>query len=59
VEILKERQGVDVMELQDMTLLTKQILVGVVATAVPLLTLLGGLHFTRKALTSISATEQA
>jgi len=46
------------MRLQDVTLLVKKILVGVVATAVPLLILLGGLHFTRKALTSKSATEQ-
>jgi hypothetical protein len=46
------------MRLQDMTLLAKKIVVGLVATAVPLLILLGGMHLTRKALTSNSATEQ-
>lgn len=46
------------MRLQDVTLLAKKILVGVVATAVPLLILLGSLHLTRKVLTSKSATEQ-
>jgi hypothetical protein len=46
------------MRWQDVTLLAKKILVGVVATAVPLLILFGGLHLTRKALTSKSAGEQ-
>jgi len=46
------------MRLQDFTLLAKKILVGIVATAVPLLILLGGLQFTRKVLTTGSATEQ-
>ena len=46
------------MRFQDVTLLVKKILVGIVASAVPLLILLGGLHITRKALTSKSAAEQ-
>jgi hypothetical protein len=46
------------MQLQDVTLFVKKIFVGIVATAVPLLILLGGLHVTRKALTSKSTTEQ-
>ena len=46
------------MQFQDVTLLAQKILVGIVATAVPLLILLGGLHLTRKALTNRSATEQ-
>ena len=46
------------MRLQDFTLLGKKILVGFVATAVPLLILLGSLHLTRKVLTRDSATEQ-
>jgi hypothetical protein len=45
------------MRLQDLILLVKKILVGLVATAVPLLILLGGLHLTRKALTSKSVEQ--
>jgi hypothetical protein len=46
------------MRLQDFTLLGKKILVGIVATAVPLLILLGGLQLTRQALTRDSAPEK-
>jgi hypothetical protein len=46
------------MRWQDVTLLAKKILVGIVATAVPLLILIGGLHLTRKALTGNSSTGQ-
>jgi hypothetical protein len=46
------------MRLQDLTLLVKKVLVGAVATIVPLLILLGGLHLTRRVLADISRTEQ-
>ena len=46
------------MRWQDFMLLGKKILVGIVATAVPLLILLGSLQLTRKALSRDSATEQ-
>jgi len=46
------------MRLRDFTLLGKKILVGIVATALPLLILLGSLSLTRKLLTSDSATKQ-
>jgi hypothetical protein len=45
------------MRLQDFTLLGKKILVGIVATVVPLLILLGTLHLTRKVLSRDSATQ--
>jgi hypothetical protein len=46
------------MRLQDFTLLGKKILVGIVATVVPLLILLGSLSLTRKVLPGNSATKQ-
>jgi hypothetical protein len=46
------------MRSQDWTLLVKKILVGAVATVVPLLILLGGLHLTRRVLTDSAKTEQ-
>jgi hypothetical protein len=46
------------MRFEDLTLLGKKILVGVVATVVPLLILWGGLQLTRKALTGKSGVEQ-
>jgi hypothetical protein len=46
------------MRLQDFTLLGKKILVGIVATVVPLLILVGSLYLTRKVLTRDSASEQ-
>ena len=46
------------MRLQDLTLLVKKVFVGAVATVVPLLILLGGLHLTRRMLTDSSRTEQ-
>jgi hypothetical protein len=46
------------MRFEDLTLLEKKILVGVVATVVPLLILWGGLQLTRKALTGKSRVEQ-
>jgi hypothetical protein len=46
------------MRFEDLRLLGKKILVGVVATVVPLLILWGGLQLTRKALTGKSREEQ-
>ena len=51
-------RGAGSMRLQDLTLLVKKVLVGAVATVVPLLILLGGLHLTRSMLTDSSRTEQ-
>ena len=47
------------MRIDDLTLLVRKILIGILLTIVPLLILLGGLRLTQKALTKTTTTEQS